>query len=159
MLMPNCREDETYNQDFIDGLDKEFIRGLDWCAEMAVDTFFANDMGGLMDTNTYLGHILNEQVPDGLRVTYIQERTFENDAVPEERKVETYADLIRERVLEWIEQERNALIVSMIDTMDDSLYDAVRHKVLMDNEKQGIDKGYCDTRSFKYIQERSHEKL
>ena len=37
--IPNCREDENYNQKYLTGDDKEFVRGYDWCTEQAVDNF------------------------------------------------------------------------------------------------------------------------
>lgn len=64
------------------------------------------------------------------------ERRFpENEKLPdEERKVETYADLIRYKILEWIENERNELITSMIDAMDDEEYKKIKEKA--DSKKE-----------------------
>ena len=44
--------------------------------------------------------------------------TFEfshGESEPQERTVKTYADLLRLKLIDWIEGERNELIVSMID--------------------------------------------
>ena len=30
MMFPDCRTDDAYNQDFLGGTDKEFVRGFDW---------------------------------------------------------------------------------------------------------------------------------
>ena len=93
--IPDCRTDEHYNQKFLTGADKKFVRGFDWCVEMAVDNFFDNEMFDLAQSDSYLGHILNETVPDELQEEYTQEHVFLNDGEEERQTVTTYADLIR----------------------------------------------------------------
>ena len=115
--IPNCRTDENYNQKFLTGADKEFVRGFDWCVETAVDNFFDNEMFDLAQSDSYLGHILNENVPDELQEEYTQEHVFLYNGEDEQRKITTYADLIRYKLLYWIEMERNELITSMIDSI------------------------------------------
>lgn len=120
--LPDCRSDAYYNQRFLNDKDKEFVRGFDWCVESGVDLFFSNNYD-YSDWNTdgYLSHILAQQVPEELRVTYTMDYTF--DSVPqEERTVQTYADLLRLELLRWIETERNELITAMIDHMSDEEY-------------------------------------
>ena len=111
--IPDCRTDEAYNEKLLKGSDKSFVGGFDWCTEEAVDSFFDNDMLDLATPESYLGHVLCEQVPEDLREEYEMER----DGETEQRTVETYADLIRFKLLEFIEMQRNELITSMIDGM------------------------------------------
>ena len=111
---PDCRTDEDYNFDKLDEKNKEFIKGYDWATEEVVDNFFDNDMGDILLGDSYLGHILNEQVPEDLREEYELAFTF-NGRGEEKRTVETYADLIRAKLLNWIEIERDELITSMLD--------------------------------------------
>lgn len=120
--IPDCRNDENYNQKYLSKPDKEFLRGFDWATEMAVDNFFDNEMFELQTMDSHLGHILNEEVPESQREKYEMEFTFA-DRENEDREVTTYADLIRMKLLEWIEMERNELITSMIDNMDDKEYE------------------------------------
>lgn len=150
MMFPECRRDDYYNQDFLNGTDQEFIRGFDWCVEMAVDNFFDNDMDELSDSESYLGHILSEKIPELMQEEYDMEFSFPYDGPrpDESRKVETYADLIRYKLLDWIERERDQLITSMIDNMDEDIYKALRNKVLKDNAKSDNPKEYYDTRKF-----------
>lgn len=122
--IPDCRTDEYYNEKFLNKPDKDFIRGFDWCVEMAVDNFFDNEMFDLTQSDSYLGHILNDTVPDELQEEYTQDHVFLNDGENEQRKVETYADLIRYKLLYWIEMERKELITSIIDDMSDEEYAA-----------------------------------
>lgn len=123
--IPDCRTDEYYNEKYLNDKDKEFVAGFDWCVEMAVDNFFNNEMNGLTFPETYLGHILSKKLPEDLQKEYEMEYTF-NDLKTEIRKVETYADLIRAKILEWIETQRDELITSMIDNMNDDEYEAKR---------------------------------
>lgn len=156
MNFPNCREDEYYNEDFLDGTDKEFIKGFDWATEMAVDNFFDNNFDGGMpvEEDGELSTILNKELPDYLKEKYEMEFTF-GDREPETREIKTYADLLRSKILDWIEMERDELITSMIDNMDEDIYEAIRNKKMKENSEKSKDKqkNYCDTRSFKYISE------
>ena len=128
--IPDCRHDENYNEKFLNDKDKEFIRGFDWCVEMAVDNFFANEMFDLQSDDSYLGHILNEKLPESMQEEYEIELEFAGtgDKETETRKVETYADLIRSKILEWIENERDELITSMIDNMSEEEYEKNKQK-------------------------------
>ena len=114
--IPDCRDDEYYNFDALKGQDQEFVRGFDWCTEMAVDTFMDN----FVDTegDSYIAHILNQELPEYMQGEYTVENTFTLDNAidkTEIRQVKTYADLIRSKILDWIESERDELIVSIID--------------------------------------------
>lgn len=118
MIMPDCRNDEVYNVKNLKKADKEFIDGYDWATEMEVDNFFDNNMGELEDEETYLGRILCEELPKSLQEEYEMEFTF-GDRESETRQTKTYADLIRFKILEWLEMGRNELITSMIDSYGD----------------------------------------
>lgn len=115
--IPNCREDEYYNQKYLTGEDKEFIRGYDWCTEMVVDNFFDN----FFDVdNDFIRHYLSQKVPDYLKKEYDMIFSFhpyaENgEEHRETRKIETYEDILRYEMLEWIERRRDEMITSMID--------------------------------------------
>lgn len=119
--IPDCRRDEFYNQKFLSGDNKEFIRGFDWCVEEAVDNFFSDNYD--YDDGTEIAHFLNQKVPECLREKYVMEYTFGNRP-DEERTVETYSDLIRAELLAWIESERNTMITGMINDMSDEEYAA-----------------------------------
>lgn len=119
------RTDETYNQKYLNREDKEFLRGFDWCVEMAADNFFGNEMFGLVDEDGHLGHVLCEEVPESMQEEYEVE-TLEGETI--KIRVRTYADLIRSKLRDWMEMERDELITSMIDDMDDDEYEANREK-------------------------------
>lgn len=127
--IPNCRTDEDYNEKYLNKYDNEFVRGFDWCVEMAVDNFFDN-LDIYFGDDSHIMHLLNEELPENMREEYEIERTFadENDRV-EKRDVKTYVDLLRSKILDYIEMERNELITSMIDNMDEQEYAEIKAKV------------------------------
>lgn len=164
MEFPDCRRDDYYNADFLDGKNTEFINGFDWCVEMAVDNFFDNEMFGLSDEESYIGKILSEELPENLQEEYVMEFSFSKltPRIKEERKCKTYADLIRLKLLAWIEMERNELIVYMIDKLfidNEDLAIAIRNKVLKDNEKSDSPKEYYDTRKYKWTGEKKCDPI
>ena len=67
MQFADCRKDDYYNADFLEGKDREFIRGFDWLTEMVVDYFFS-DLE-LLDSDL-MEKILSEKVPDSLKQEY-----------------------------------------------------------------------------------------
>lgn len=143
MIVPDCRTDDYYNEDFLDGKNKEFVRGFDWAIEMVLDNIFDN-----LDTiieNDYVMHLMDEKLPEHLQDEYEYEFTF-GDRKSETRKIDTYGAYIRSKFLDRAESERDELITSMIDGMEESLYNAIRNKVLKDNEKAAAPKEYYDSR-------------
>lgn len=126
--IPDCRTDDNYNQKYLNDQDREFLHGFDWAVEMAVDNFFDNNMFELQDAESYLGHILCEKLPNEMQKEYEMEFTFpiEESRKTENRKIETYADLIRMKLLEWIEMERDELITSMIDGYGEEEYKKIK---------------------------------
>lgn len=127
--IPDCRNDENYNEKYLNNFDKEFVRGYDWCVEMSVDNFFDN-LDIYFGDDSHIMHLLNEELPENMREEYEIERTFadENDRI-EKRDVKTYVDLLRSKILDYIEMERDELITSMIDNMDEQEYSEIKAKV------------------------------
>ena len=152
MEFAQCRKDDYYNADFLIGNDREFVRGYDWLTEMVVDNFFNNLE--MLDSDL-MEKVLDEKVPDSLQEEYEMVNTFKLDAeMPDSeiRKVETYGDYIRFKLLEHIESERDQLITSMIDGMDEDIFNAIRNRVLKDNAQKPENerKEYFDTRKYRW---------
>ena len=129
--IPDCRSDEYYNQKYLTGNDKKVIWGFDWCVEMVVDNFFDNF--DVVDSD-YLDRVLTQPLPlpEGEQVEYTMEDTFsffQEESRPEHRKVETYLDYLRYRLLCWIESHRNELITAFLDEMDEEEYQKVKAAV------------------------------
>lgn len=118
---------EGYDEKYLNPKDKAFLRGFDWCMERAVDNFFDNGMGMLQEQDSYIGHILNEKLPDCLKDEYNVNFVFADGT--EHRVVETYADLIRSKMIDWVQSSRDELITSMIDDMDTDEYREIKERV------------------------------
>lgn len=141
MLVPDCRTDETYNEDFLNEKDREFIRGYDYAIRMALDNGF-NNLDDLIEDN-YVLRRMNEQLPEADRITY--EEPYGDEG--ETRETVTHADLIRYKLLQWAEDERDNLITAIIDEMDDEEYEKLRAAALARNERSEHPKEYKNTRA------------
>ena len=95
----------------------EFIRGYDWCAENVVDAFFDN-LDAYFGDDSVVTDLFEKELPERCKDKYLPPSSFA-DEDPELREVETYGDLIRQCLLDWIEEDRNVLVTSIID--DESL--------------------------------------
>lgn len=125
--IPDCRTDENYNQKYLNDHDKDAIKGYDWCAEEVVDNFFDN-MDVYFADDSYLMHTLNEEVPEDQQEEYEMEYSFgEQETV--KRTVKTYADLLRSKLLDWIEMQRDEIITSMLDGMNEDEYQQIKAEV------------------------------
>lgn len=98
---PNCREDEYYNQKYLNEKDKEFIAGADWILEQIVN---------MIENNA-------DVYPD------LEQLLDDNTAIIKEGKDK----IVSEAVQDWAEMERNMMITSMIDNYKD--FDEIKAKV------------------------------
>ena len=98
---PNCREDEYYNQKYLNEKDKEFIAGADWILEQIVN---------MIENNA-------DVYPD------LEQLLDDNTAIIKEDKDK----IVSEAVQDWAEMERNKMITSMIDNYED--FDEIKAKV------------------------------
>lgn len=125
--IPDCRTDENYNEKYLNEKDSDFLAGFDWALEEAVDNFFDNNYLKGLDDDSYIGHLLTEELPESLREVYTAEYRF-REKKEVEKEVRTVADYVRMQILDWCEANRNELITSMIDNMSDKEYEAMRKK-------------------------------
>lgn len=148
MMFPDCRNDDFYNEDFLTEKDREFIYGHDWCTEEVVDHFFDN-------LDIYIDEkdeedplkVLFKELPEDEKETEEVEWTF-GDREPETREIRTYGDLLRYYLLHYIEINRDELITSIIDGMDEEEFNKIRKKVLERNKTKENPKEYYDTRKY-----------
>lgn len=93
--IPDCRTDEVYNESNLNDRDKEFVKGFDFCAENSVVNFFDN-----IDVYEDELDIPGEDI----------------DIVKIIENHEEIKDALQECLSDWMEQTRNELITSMIDS-------------------------------------------
>lgn len=104
---PDCRKDEYYNQKYLDKYNNEFIAGYDFAVDN-IDNLFNN---------------LDIYIPE----MYVDDEDINLCAFLENHpKIE---GKFRECVKHWMEMERNMLITSMIDDMDEEEYSKIKTKV------------------------------
>lgn len=94
--IPNCREDEYYNEKNLIDYDKEFVHGYDWAVKN-LETFFSNIDGYTMEFDI-----------EGEDINLV--RFLENHP-----KV---SDTLEEVAYDWLEKGRDELITSMLDNSD-----------------------------------------
>ena len=124
MRIPDCRTDKDYNEKYLDQASKLIIAGFDECVEDHIDSFLAN-LEDHFPKDSFLGHALFTELPENLKDNY----DYPYKEGGEKREIVTYADLLRQTALEYLEGERDEIITSMIDNMDDEMYDAIRKSV------------------------------
>lgn len=132
-MFPDCRNDDFYNVDFLNNDDKEFIKGMDYALE-AVKNLIDNNL------ETYEAE-LNEVLEDGYEP--------EEDEIFSKRQdlyevLEENKEIISNIIEHWHESERDMMITSMIDNMDDDEYKKNREEAI---NKHITDK-YYDSRKF-----------
>lgn len=106
--IPDCRTNEHYNQKYLNKMDKEFVAGYDWAVEQIVNMIENN-------VNVY------PELEDILDF---------HKAVACVDKIK----ILKEAVEDWAEAERDNLITSMIDNMDDDEYQSIKKKVDSEGE-------------------------
>lgn len=104
--IPDTREDDYYNEKYLNEKDKEFIKGYDYAVNDALDAFIDNI--GDFDFD-----VEGEDINIG--------KIFENHA--------DILDKFREAIKENFESERDGMIVSMIDYYSDEDYAKIRTEV------------------------------
>ena len=156
MLFPDCRNDNYYNEDFLNNTDREFVGGYDWAVD-TIDNLFEN-LGMLTGESDTVERFLKKSLPASLTDSYTMDLTYPSKH-QEEREVKTYGDYIRMKLLEWLEIQRNELITSMIDSMNDAVYNTSRDDALKKNEEAEDKKEYYDTRHFMVTGEKSSDTV
>ena len=115
--IPDTRTDETYNQKYLNEKDREFIRGFDFAVDDVLESFFMNVGDCDLDVE-------GEDIDLAKIFTNHPEIT----------------EKLKTTMQEWIEGERDTMITSMIDHMEDTEYDAIKEKVDSEEADEDDDK-------------------
>lgn len=95
--IPDCRTNENYNEKYLGDMDKEFVRGYDYAVEQIVN---------LIEFNTDVYPELDDILDFNKAVACVDKKK-----------------IVKESIEEWAEAQRDELITSMIDSMDDAEYE------------------------------------
>ena len=105
--IPDCRTDEYYNEKYLNEKDKEFVSGFDYCTKSAVECGFAN----------------------------IEDFFYELEIDVRPSDVKKVTEAVEKWLLDWIESQRDEMITSIIDYMDEEEYKKIKQEV--DNKIDG----------------------
>ena len=151
MIIPDCRSDIHYNEDFLNKDDKQYIASFDQCTDtmdsaievIKTDGFITleDEFEGISET---LATVLGKELPADVKKKLSEVIKPSNY----EEEFEKYADVLKYELLQYIELERNELIISMIDGMPEDEYEKNREEALKRNEESENPKEYYDTRKF-----------
>ena len=97
---PDCRTDEYYNEKYLIQADKEVIHGYDWCVEQVMSAF-----------------------------VNIDEWTFRDELDIRPSDIVKAAEAMEPWFKRWLESDRNELITSMLDDMDEEEYKKRKEEV------------------------------
>lgn len=95
--IPDCREDKNYNEKYLGDIDSAFVRGYDYAVEQIVN---------LIENNSNVYPELDDILDYNKAVACVDKK-----------------QIVKEAIEGWAESERNELITSMIDSMDDAEYE------------------------------------
>lgn len=98
-IIPNCRVDKKYNTEKLSDRDKAFIEGFDWCLKWGVDNMFDN-LQAVKKKFDIEGEDIN-------LATLLKNHSKVRDA-------------LREAIAEYAEESRNDMIVSMVNSSEES---------------------------------------
>ena len=108
MRVPDCRTDEYYNEKYLEGSNKDFVRGYDWATEQALNllnnTEVFPDFMDMLDPNKAIVNVDKEEI-------------------------------VRKALEDWMESQRDMLITSMIDGMGEE-YDEIKARVDSGSESE-----------------------
>ena len=111
-IIPDCRQDEYYNEKYLNENDAQFVAGFDWARIFAVNNFFDNiEIYDLEDMEA-------ETEEEQALLDYMEEHREAAEAA-----AKIFIKNIKEAIMEHIESERDELITSMIENMNDEEFE------------------------------------
>lgn len=119
MLLPDCRNDETYNERFLEDRDEQYVSGFDTAVDSII-TLFADNL------DVYENE-LTELCPEGYTPEYDECFAKRKDLY---NIVVENKEILCAIIKDWLESERNEIITSCIDSMEDEVYDKIKEEVL-----------------------------
>ena len=135
-MFADARTDDAYNEDFLNRIDSAYLAGFDYALEI-IKNLMEGNLEVYEDELTDTGE---GRVPDEDEVFATREDLYQI--------IRDNSELISIIISHWHESERDMLVSSMIDGMDENEYKAIRNKVLRENEKKKEPKEYFDSRKY-----------
>lgn len=130
-FIPDTRNDDYYNEDFLDKISKSCLVGYDFALDQII-----NLIGGNLDIYS---DDLNELCPEDHEIEEDEAYSKRDDLY---EILEDNKEIICAIIKDWMERNRDELVTSMIDGMDDEEYEGIKAEAL----KSG--KEYYDTKHY-----------
>lgn len=134
-FIPDTRNDSTYNEKFLNDGDDAFVQGFDF----AIDTMI-NLFGNNLDVYE---EELTELCPEGHEKEWDEAFAKREDLY---EIVEDNKEILCAIIKDWAEEERDSIITSCIDGMDEEEYEMIKENVLQ--QKPELKTELYDTRKF-----------
>lgn len=112
--IPDCREDEYYNEKYLQGADADFVAGYDYATMVGVNPIFAN----CEIFDNYADEEENTDAEDNIDYRELSKDITPNNLFKVFRARKDLAEHLQECINNYIEIERDKMVMSMIDRMD-----------------------------------------
>lgn len=127
--IPDCRTDEHYNEKYLDEKDSQVILGYDYSIEDNIENFFNNIEIYADDIAYALG--LSEKslnIDEDLLDSDKDIEDYGKDEIKDMGIANALLVTLKQRMLEWAENNRDEYITSMLDNMNDKEYESLKAK-------------------------------
>lgn len=134
-FIPDTRNDSLYNERFLNDGDDAFVQGFDFAIDTMINLFGHN-------LDTYQQE-LTELCPEGHEKEWDEAFAKREDLY---EIVEDNKEILCAIIKDWAEKERDSVITSCIDGMDEEEYELIKNEVL--SARPELKKELYDTRKF-----------
>ena len=135
MLFPDCRNDDVYNERFLEDRDEQFIQGF--------DLVFSEVINLIADNLDSYDQELTELCPEGYEPEEDEAFSKREDLY---EILEDNKEIICAIIKDWLENVRNEVITSSIDDYSEETFDFIKDEVMIRNPE--LKEKLYDTRKY-----------
>lgn len=128
--IPDCREDSTYNERFLNEPDSQYILGYDSCVDNGITSFFDNIDNFIPEITLALGLDEDDEIEIDCSIVNGDKEFYEytEEELDEVDHLTSLLLLIRTYMCQWAEHSRDELIVSLLENTDEQEYEELKTK-------------------------------
>lgn len=127
-IIPDCRQDEDYNEKYLNEQDAECVSGYDICVKDSIENFF-NNIGNIEDELLEaIGatHYNDIKLDEKLICGDMTLKDMTSKQIKSIGPLNALLLVIKSEMLSCAEKQRDEIITSMLDNMDDDEYDKLK---------------------------------
>lgn len=142
--IPDCRTDKAYNEKYLDEINSEIVCGYDYSIQDNIDNFFNNISNWEDDIAYALGLDEDESLNIDEEILGSEKDIddYSEEEIKEMGKTTALLVTLKQRMLEWAENNRDEMITSFIENMPDDVYDELKAKADKGEYKNAIVRHY-----------------